>query len=176
VVDADSWIAVNGTGDPLLGRGVIRPLPPAPDIDVAMLYREHRARLLGLSAAILLDPVAAEEVVQDAFEGLQRHAARIDNPVGYLQRSVVNLSVSLIRRRRVVARHPMAAMVPASLPEIDEAWAAVVRLPAKQRAVIVLRFWQDQSIDTIAETLGWPVGTVKSTLHRALKQLEEELA
>ena len=51
----------------------------------------------------------------------------------------------------------------------------MVRLPPKQRAVVALRFWQDMTIEAIADTLGWPTGSVKSTLHRALKRLEEEL-
>lgn len=63
----------------------------------------------------------------------------------------------------------------ASTPEIDEAWHAVMRLPAKQRAVVVLRFWQDMTIEAIAETLCRPAGSVKSTLHRALRRLEEDL-
>jgi len=40
-----------------------------------------------------MDSRIAEEVVQDAFVGLQRHAARVENPLGYLQRSVVNLGL-----------------------------------------------------------------------------------
>jgi RNA polymerase sigma factor (sigma-70 family) len=175
-VDAESRVAVNGAGDPLLRRGEARAPNQASEIDVAALFRDNRSRLVGLSTAILLDPIVAEEVVQDAFEGLQRNAGHVDNPVGYLQRTVVNLSISTVRRRKVVARHPISAAPPASLPEIDEAWAAVVRLPAKQRAVVVLRFWQDQSIDAIAEILTCPAGSVKSTLHRALKQLEKELS
>jgi RNA polymerase sigma factor (sigma-70 family) len=175
-VDAESRLAVNGAGDPLLRRGEDQPRDQVSKIDVAGLFRDNRSRLIGLATAILLDPVAAEEVVQDAFEGLQRNAERVDNPVGYLQRSVVNLSISTVRRRKVVARHLIAPPPPASLPEIDEAWAAVVRLPAKRRAVVVLRFWQDLSIDAIADVLGRPAGSVKSTLHRALKQLEKELS
>ena len=62
-----------------------------------------------------------------------------------------------------------------STPEIDETWTAVLRLPSKQRAVVVLRFWQDMTIDGIADALGWPAGSAKSTLHRALKHLKEEL-
>ena len=42
----------------------------------------------------------------------------------------------------------------------------VTRLPARERAVVILRFWEDLSESTIATTLGWPTGTVKSTLHR----------
>jgi RNA polymerase sigma factor (sigma-70 family) len=144
-------------------------------IDVAALYREHRARLIGLAAAITMDRQIAEEVVQDAFVGLQRHANRVDKPVGYLQRSVVNLAISSLRRRRVAADHTAVAFPAASLPEVDETRSAIVRLPPRQRAVVVLRFWDDMTVEAIAETLGWPAGSVKSTLHRAMKRLKEEL-
>ena len=148
---------------------------PLIQVDVEALYVAHRARLLGLAAAITLDRAVAEEIVQDAFAGLQRHVDGIDNPVGYLQRSVVNISVNLVRRRQVAARHPAVPALPATTPEVDETWLKVLDLPAKQRAVVLLRFWQDMTIDAIAETLGWPSGSVKSTLHRALKNLKEEL-
>jgi RNA polymerase sigma factor (sigma-70 family) len=151
------------------------PFETLSNVDVEALYVEHRTRLLGLAAAITLDRALAEEIVQDAFAGLQRHAGRVDNPAGYLQRSVVNRSVNVIRRRLVAARHPTSPVLLASAPEIDETWTAVLRLPSKRRAVVVLRFWQDMTIDDIADTLGWPVGSVKSTLHRALKDLKEEL-
>lgn len=167
-VDADS---IRAYVDPLLHESLGSPTT----IDVDALYRTHRQRLLGLASAITLDPVGAEEIVQDAFEGLQRNASRVENPIGYLQRSVINLGVNRMRRRRVVARHPITPPANASTPEIDEAWGAVMRLPAKQRAVVVLRFWQDMTIEAIAETLCRPVGSVKSTLHRALRRLEEEL-
>jgi RNA polymerase sigma factor (sigma-70 family) len=164
-------MSMSGPIDPLL-----RAVPVVHrDVDVGALYIEHRARLLGVAAAITLDRAVAEEIVQDAFAGLQRHASRIDNPVGYLQRSVVNLSLNLIRRRRVAASHPTVPPLPASTAEVDETWASVVGLPANQRAVVVLRFWQDMTIDAIADTLGWPSGSVKSTLHRALRQLKEAL-
>ena len=61
--------------DPLLNV-VAHPLIQA---DVEALYVEHRARLLGLAAAITLDRAVAEEIVQDAFAGLQRRAHGIDN-------------------------------------------------------------------------------------------------
>lgn len=165
-------MSMSGPIDPLLRA---TPSVARSNVDVEALYVEHRARLLGVAAAITLDRALAEEIVQDAFAGLQRHTGRVDNPVGYLQRSVVNRSVNVIRRRLVAARHPAAPALPASTPEIDETWTAVLRLPSKQRAVVVLRFWQDMTIDAIAETLGWPAGSVKSTLHRALTDLKEEL-
>jgi RNA polymerase sigma factor (sigma-70 family) len=69
----------------------------------------------------------------------------------------------------------MPVAVVAVNPEIDETWAAVSDLPPRERAVVVLRYWQDLSEADIASSLGWPAGTVKSTLHRALKRLREEL-
>ncbi len=71
---------------------------------VDSLYRDQSRRLVGLAAAITLDPGVAEEIVHDAFVGLQRRGADIANPIGYLRRSVVNLSVSRLRRRRVASR------------------------------------------------------------------------
>lgn len=176
-MEADPSFVVSAPVDPLLRAAALRATVgvASVDFDVTALYRQHRRRLLGLATAITLDAGVAEEVVHEAFIGLQRHAATVEHPVGYLQRSVVNLSVNLIRRRRVAARHPVAPPPPASSPEVDETWAAVVRLPPKQRAVVALRFWQDMTIEAIADTLGWPSGSVKSTLHRALKRLEEEL-
>ena len=144
-------------------------------VDVDALYRTHRRRLVALAAAITLDRHAAEEVVQEAFVGLHRHAGQVDEPVGYLQRSVVNRSISVQRRRRVAADHIPVVVRPASMPEIDETWQVVRRLPPKQRAVVVLRFWEDMTVDAIAQTLGWPAGSVMSTLHRALKRLKEEI-
>lgn len=145
-------------------------------IDVAALYSQHYSRLVGLAAAVTLDRDLAEEIVQDSFVGLQRNVARVDRPLGYLQRSVVNAGIGRLRRRRVAAHRVTPPALPTSTPEIDETWSVVVALPVKQRAVVVLRFWEDMTIDSIAETLGWPPGSVKSTLHRALKRLREELS
>lgn len=142
---------------------------------VDAIYAAQRQRLLGLAAAITLEPGAAEEIVHDAFVGLQRHADRVENPEGYLQRSVINLAIKRVKRRQVAAQYVPGKPIVASTPEIDETWAVVQRLPVKQRAVVLLRYWQDLTVEAIAETLDWPVGTVKSTLHRALRTLEEEL-
>ena len=161
--------------DPLLRESAAPVERVGRSIDVAVLYRTHRARLVGLAAVITLDRQVAEEVVQDAFLGLQRHADHVDEPVGYLQRSVVNRAVSVQRRRRVAGDHVPAVVRPASLPEIDETWSVVCRLPPKQRAVIVLRFCEDMTVHRIAQVLGWPAGSVMSTLHRALKRLKTEL-
>lgn len=143
--------------------------------DLDRLYRAHRVRLMRLSTAITLDPSLAEEIVHDAFAGLHRHHAEVTNPHGYLHRSVVNLSVKMMRRRHLAARQPLLSAPVTYMPEIDETWEAVTRLPARQRAVVTLRYWSDLSEADIVRILGWPLGTVKSTLHRALRTLSKDL-
>jgi RNA polymerase sigma factor (sigma-70 family) len=144
-------------------------------VDIEALYRDHRLRLAHLAAAITLDRALAEEVVQDAFEGLQHRLATVDNPVGYLQASVIHRSISVLRRRGVALRHPVPVASVTVTAEIDETWARVTRLPPRERAVVVLRYWQDMSEADVATTLGWPRGTVKSTLHRALQRLKKDI-
>jgi RNA polymerase sigma factor (sigma-70 family) len=62
------------------------------------------------------------------------------------------------------------------IPEIDETWAAVSRLPYRQRAVLILRYYADLPESEIADVLGCRVGTVKSAHHRALERLRRELS
>ena len=164
-------------GDPLIRRAAVeRHAGRSNDvIDLDALYRAHRLRFIRLATAITLDRSVAEEVVQDAFANLQRQGDHIDNSVAYLQRSVVNKSISVVRRRRTAAKYPLPKPSPALNPDIDETWAAVSALPVRERAVVVLRYWLDLSDADIASWLGWPTGTVKSTLHRALKRLRKEL-
>lgn len=137
------------------------------------LYRRHHRRLRGLAASVMLDWSVADEVVHDAFAGLAGRIDGVDNPEGYLQRSVVNLALRAVKRRRRTL--PARPIEPPSIPEIDEMWATVCDLPAHQRAVLVLRFWEDLTQDQIADVLDIPVGTVKSTLHRALHALKAQL-
>ena len=138
---------------------------------VEALYLSERSRLTRLATAITLDRSMAEEIVQDAFAGLFRRHAQVENPAGYLQRSVVNLCLKALRRRKVAARVMLDPAPVTGIPEFDETWSVVRTLPARQRAVVVLRFWGDLGEADIAEAMGWPTGTVKSTLHRALREL-----
>lgn len=159
-------------GDPMLGR---TPSDTERRIDIDALFRAHHVRLTRLASAITLDRSIAEDIVQDAFAGLHRLAGEVHNPEGYLQRSVVNLGIKVQRRRRTAANFRPDPPPIAGIPEIDETWAAVRRLPARQRAVVALRYWEDLSEYDIAAVLDWPAGTVKSTLHRALAHLKKEI-
>jgi len=164
-------------GDPILGHhSRVASADDENSLDLDRIFREHRVRLTRLATAITLDRDRAEDVVQDAFSGLHRNADRVSNPGGYLQRSVVNLSIKVQRRRRTASLYRPDPAPVSGIPEIDETWDAVRRLPPRQRAVVALRYWEDLSEAQIATTLDWPAGTVKSTLHRALAHLKKEIA
>ncbi len=148
---------------------------PVGEGELAELYRRHARRLVGLAMAVTLDRSAADEVVHDAFAGLARHLAEVRDPVAYLQRSVVNLGIRVVRRRERARSLPVRPIEHSAMPDVDELWPLVSALPVQQRAVVVLRFWEDLTQERIAEVLGIPVGSVKSTLHRALKTIKEQL-
>lgn len=117
------------------------------------------------------------DVAHDALAAVHARWAELDNPDAYLRTTIVNLSRGVIRRwtRERAFRSRFRTEVSTSIPELDDTWRAVRRLPARQRAVVVLRFYEDLPIDAIAELLEVPAGTVKSTLHCALHNLKELL-
>lgn len=142
----------------------------------ASLYEEHVRRLRGLAAAITFDPSAADEIVQDAYAGLIARGDDVEQPVAYLQRSVINLAINTVRRRRRFQGLPQRRGRETEIPQLDETWDVIGTLSSRQRAVVVLRFYEDCSYEQIAELLDVPVGTVRSTLHRALSNLKEQLS
>jgi RNA polymerase sigma factor (sigma-70 family) len=157
------------TLDPLLAAR-----PGAVD-SVAELFGRHRRRLMGLAAAVTLDRSVADEIVQEAFAGLTSRIAVVRDPEAYLQRSVINLSIRVVRRRERARSVVALPLEQSAIPEIDELWDVVAGLPVQQRAVVVLRFWEDLSQKQIASVLEIPIGSVKSTLHRALLALKAQL-
>lgn len=169
--------------------GMDGPSHAAADRDDALsrLYRDERLGLLKLAMLLTGDHGAAEDIVHDAFLGLRRRWAELDDPQvagGYLRTSVVNGSRSR-RRRAVVAIRHLRSREPEAGPSADVAVLlaeergavinAVRRLPARQREVLVLRYWQGLSEAEIASTLGVAPGTVKSTASRALDAIEKLL-
>ncbi|MFD9301503.1 SigE family RNA polymerase sigma factor [Streptomyces sp. NPDC060048] len=154
---------------------------------VTELYHAHRLRLVRLAVLLVDDLGTAEDVVQDAFTALyRRHGERItevDNALGYLRTAVVNTARSVLRRRRTARAWtpPSPADVPSAEASVvlDEAHrevlAALGRLTARRRQVLVLRYWADLSEAEIAETLGISRGSVKSNASRGLDALERIL-
>jgi RNA polymerase sigma factor (sigma-70 family) len=157
--------------DPLLRTPITR----ATAVSIEDLYTRHYRRLWGLAAAVTLDRSIAAEVVHDAFAGLARRLHTVRNPEAYLHRSVVNLGIQVVRRRERQRRLPIAPIIHHDSPEIDELWKLVIALPPRQRAVVALRYWDDLSYEQIADALDVPLGSVKSTLHRALASLKDQI-
>ncbi|REE98090.1 SigE family RNA polymerase sigma factor [Thermomonospora umbrina] len=121
----------------------------------------------------------AEDVVQTALEKAYRHWSRIEgDPEPYVRRILVNVTISRARRRRIrqevnVERVPEVG-VPAAADGLalrDVLIRELHRLPARQRAVLVLRYWDDLTEARIAEAMGCSVGTVKSQAAKALARL-----
>jgi RNA polymerase sigma factor (sigma-70 family) len=116
-----------------------------------------------------------EDLAQEAILGLLRGAA-VRQPRAYLRRSIVNLSITAARRdtRERAYLHTVRDQI-VSPPEVDDLWPLIVALPARQRAVLVLRYYEDLSESEIAGVLGCRPGTVKSLASRALDRLRREL-
>lgn len=135
-----------------------------------------------LRIAMLLvgDRYRAEELLQDSLVKLYprwRRVSRGGDPDAYLRRMLVNGRISRWRRRRreqLVAEPPDRPGPPA--PERrDELRRALLALPPRQRAVVVLRHYADLSEREVAATLGCSVGAVKSQNFRALEKLRAQL-
>lgn len=129
---------------------------------------------------------AAEDLLQTSlmkvFVGWEK-VQRTESPEAYVRRIVVNSAISDGRRR---LRRPevVADVLPErpdpdhgeSVGERDELWPLVEALPPRQRAVVVLRYYEDLSEAQIADVLGCAPGTVKSQASAALKTLRVAIA
>jgi RNA polymerase sigma-70 factor (sigma-E family) len=127
----------------------------------------------------------AEDLLQTALEKAYRHWGRLDadtDPEPYVRRILVNLVISRARRWKVlkeIATARLPERSTASPTHAVELRGALIdelrRLGPRQRAVLVLRFWEDLSEAETARVLGCSVGTVKSQASRALAKLRERL-
>jgi len=163
---------------------------------LAPLVERHYARLYRIALAYLRQREDALDVVQEAFVKAYQGASRWDGSAEagpWLTRVTVNLAIDRWRRnrRRGETFSPLAdddhaasladpgASAERALRgrEAGERVARALRaLPERQRAVVVLRHYQDLSLEEIAQSLGMSLGTVKSSLHRALARMRERLA
>jgi RNA polymerase sigma-70 factor (sigma-E family) len=138
----------------------------------------HHERLFRLAVLLSKNREDAEDIVQEVFVGSVRRLESLsDTEVGpYLTTAVVNAWNSKLRRLRTVARKTHLLQPPESLDlqaESVSLWAGVKRLPPRQRAAIVLRYYEDLSESETARILGCSVGTVKSQSSRAIRALRK---
>ncbi|WP_037763556.1 SigE family RNA polymerase sigma factor [Streptomyces sp. FXJ7.023] len=138
--------------------------------------------LLRTARSLTANPSDAEDLLQTAltktyvaWERIEDHRA-LD---GYVRRALLNTRTSQWRKRKVdefaCDELRPAGDAPAERQALRDAmWRAITKLPARQRAMVVLRYYEDLSEAQTAEVLGVSVGTVKSAVSRALGKLRED--
>lgn len=141
--------------------------------------------LLRFAYLLCGDRHLAEDLVQETLIKAHRRwsAIEAENPDGYLKRALVRTHVSWLRRRasREIAVDslpdgPMSRAFDESPASHDETWERLSALPRAQRAVLVLRYYEDLDDRRIAEVLGVTPSTVRVHAHRGLAALRETLA
>ena len=155
----------------------------ADDLQFREFFAGEYGRLRRLGFLLSGDWTQAEELAQEALVRTWwrwRLVRRPEDPGRYARRVLVNRRRSLLRRAAVEARslaqaRPEELVVPTDDERAMVLWQAVQTLPARQRAVLVLRFREDLTEAEVARLLGLPLGTVKSLGHRALARLRERL-
>jgi RNA polymerase sigma factor (sigma-70 family) len=160
----------------------------AEELVVRLFHAEGRS-LVRLARLFVDDRDAAEDIVQEAFLRLARHAGRIDaddRAPAYLRSIVLNLARDHNRRGLVSLRHHAASG--REIDVFDDAADPLVRseehrrvidavrlLPTRQRDCVALRYFEELSIEGIAATLGVSVNSVKTHLQRAMVALDKAL-
>jgi RNA polymerase sigma-70 factor (sigma-E family) len=135
------------------------------------LYEQQYLAMVRLAVALTGSEAAAEDIVQEAFVRVHARWDRIDLPLPYLRRAVVNACRSA-RRRATRERTVLGIQrVPANSLEADELFDALAMLPPRQRAALVLKFYEGLPQAEIADVLGCREGTVASLVHRGLAGL-----
>lgn len=155
----------------------------ARDEEFRNFFAAEGARLERFATMLVGDPVEGAELAQEALVRVYSRWGRIrkGSPWGYARQTILNLVRSAHRTRKLRAVSPVPGwarteenvnvrideLVGDSMRVID----AMKRLSPTRRATILLRFYEDMAEQEIATTLNRPVGTVKSDIHRGLRQL-----
>jgi RNA polymerase sigma-70 factor (sigma-E family) len=143
---------------------------------------ERADRLLRTAVLLTGSREAGQDLLQTALERLLRHWRTLSgDPEGYLRRTLYNLAADGFRRQGRLQRKLLLLRTDTRPPpdvtaQVDLRDALVrmlVQLPPRQRAVLVLRYWEQLSEAETAAVLGWPEGTVKSAASRGLRRLRE---
>jgi RNA polymerase sigma-70 factor (sigma-E family) len=146
--------------------------------DYATLFARHHGRLLRVAELIAGDSDVAAEAVAEAFARTYPHwrRGRVEDVRAYLRRAVVHEIQRTWRRRHVTLDEARFVDGEADgIVERDRVWRALDGLSSRQRTAVVLRYYEDLSEADIADAMGVPPGTVKSTLSRALDRLRVAL-
>jgi RNA polymerase sigma-70 factor (ECF subfamily) len=152
----------------------------------ALLVRGIIARLDGAARLILRDPELARDAVQDALVHAWRDLPGLRDPDrfdAWMHRITVHSCLTILRRRRsrvIEVQLTFTADVPVGDPgslvvDRDQVDRALQRLDPGHRAVVVAHYFLGQPLPQVAASLGIPLGTAKSRLHRSLAAMRVEL-
>jgi RNA polymerase sigma factor (sigma-70 family) len=153
--------------------------------DFEHFYLRNRPRLIALAYAVSGSRSGSEDLAHDALEATYRdwdRIRRLDNPAAWVQRIVVNRSVSAYRRRLCELkalvrlrgeRHAIA--FPEVSGETDWLWNEVRRLPRRQVQVVALTYVEEMSMVEVAEVLGVSKESVNTHLRRARNTLARRI-
>jgi RNA polymerase sigma-70 factor (ECF subfamily) len=149
------------------------------------VVRAHQSMVYSIACHCLRDRAAAEEIAQDVFLQLYRSLDKLESDahiVHWLRRVATNRCIDYVRKRKLESGVDIAALPEPSTPGEQpdsllnrKLQRLVSSLPAKQRAVVVLRYQEDLTPEEIAAVLALPIGTVKSHLQRSLAILREKM-
>lgn len=157
----------------------VRPQDPSPSSGYDEFVATRSPALLRTAYLLTRDHALAEDLLQTALTKAWFAWRRIDgDPEPYVRRILVNTYATWWRRRwrdehptEVLPETPASPDRHTSAEDSHDLWQAMGRLPRRQRAVVVLRFFEDLSVAETAHLLGCSTGTVKSQLSKALAKL-----
>ncbi|NND75032.1 MAG: sigma-70 family RNA polymerase sigma factor [Ilumatobacter sp.] len=138
------------------------------------LYADQFLPMVRLATLMCGRVEVARDIVQDAFVRLHVKWAGVDQPQAYLRRSVVNGCRSRARWERL-RRGRVSSNVPTTQQQPEELNDVLALLSARQRAAIVLRFYEQRNEAEIAELIGCRPGTVGSLISRGLATMKHHL-
>ena len=153
--------------------------PPA---DLVALCRDEHPRLVRALRLQTGDAARAEELAQEALVRLWqrwRRVRRLEHPAAWLHRVAINLAID-DHRRRGAERRALDRLAPptvaASAPEPrDDVRLALLRLPERQRAAVVLRYLLDLPVSEVAAALDLSEGATRALTHRAVEALRADV-
>ena len=156
------------------------------DEEFRWLFATEYQSVVRTTYLVLRDHARAEEIAQDAFVQLLRHWKKVrdyDSPPAWVRRVALRLAAKDERRERLrnLLTRREAAAAPTPVAEADPLSdaglrAAIRQLPAQQRAVVVLFYYEDRPMEEIAQIVGCSMSTGWVHLHRARKRLGTLLA
>ncbi len=161
---------------PVSGISSARPVELEPFPDYAGFFHREFPKVVRTVYLVVRDHGRAEELSQEAFIQLLRHWTKVssyDRPEAWVRRVAIRLAARSAGRERL---RSMLERVATVAPRTEEGGAdlteALRQLSISQRAAIVLHYYEDRSIEEVAEILGCSANTVKSHLHRGRKQAQ----